>query len=91
MLVQLMLDLVDAQECESTARDDLAACAGMLAGSHWHVFQPAQPIGASGLQAAPRVGAVHPAGKQICRSITNTSESDLFGLARVGAIRSGGG
>lgn len=91
MLAQRTLDLVDSQECESTVRGDLAACAGILAGSHWPVFQPAQPIGASRLQAAPRVVALQPAVKQICRSITNTSESDLFGLARVGAIRSGGG
>lgn len=55
------------------------------------MFQPAQPIGASGLQAAPRAGALQPAVKQICRSIPHASESDLFSLAGAVAILSGGG
>lgn len=53
------------------------------------MFQPAQPIGASGLQAAPRAGALQPAVEQICRSIRNPVERDLFGHERVMYIRIG--
>lgn len=34
MLVQRTLDLVNSQECESTVRSDLAACAGILGEGH---------------------------------------------------------
>ncbi len=89
MLVQRPLDLDDSRECECRARDDLAARAGRLCGKARRVLRPAQPIGAGGLQAAPRVGALQPALEQICRSIRNPAERELFGHARVVYIRFG--
>lgn len=53
------------------------------------MFQPAQPIGASGLQAAQHVDALQPAVEQICRSIRNPAERDPFGHERVMYIRFG--
>ena len=88
MLVQCPLDLDDSRECECEARDDLDARAGKLYGKARRVLLPAQPSGARGLQAAPRVGAL-PAVEQICRSIRNPAERDLFGHARVVNIRFG--
>ncbi len=82
MLVQRILDLDDSRECECEARDDLAARAGKLYGKARRVLWPAQPSGARGLQAAPRAGALQPAVEQICRSIRNPAERDLFGHAR---------
>ena len=81
MLVQRILDLGNSRECECRARDDLAARAGRLGGKARRVSRQAQPIGARGLQAAPRVGALQPAVEQIYWSIRNPAERDLFGHA----------
>ncbi len=89
MLVQCTLDLDDSRECECEARDDLAARAGRLCGKARRVFRLAQPIGARGLQAAPRVAALQPAVEWICRSMRNPADRDLFGHARVVNIRFG--
>ena len=89
MLVQRPLDLDDSRECECEARDDLAARAGRLCGKARRVSRPAQPIGARGLQAAPRVGALQPTVEQIYWSIRNPAERELFGHARVVYIRFG--
>jgi|GEM_PF-3440961 hypothetical protein len=89
MLGQRPLDLDDSRECECEARDDLDARAGKLCGKARRVFRLAQPIGARGLQAAPRVGALQPAVEQICRSISNPAERDLFGHPRGVNIRFG--
>ncbi len=81
MLVQRPLDLDDYRECECEARDDLDARAGGLCGKARRVLRLAQPIGTRGLQAAHHVGALQPAVEQICRSISNPAERDLFGHA----------
>ncbi len=81
MLVQRPVDLDDSRECECEARDDLAARAGGLCGKARPVLRLAQPSGTRGLQAAARVGALQPAVEQICRSIRNPAERDLFGHA----------